>query len=232
MKWLLIPKRSNKDMSSRLSRLSAYTIYLAAAWSGCFTMGVELLGGRLLAPYFGTSIFVWGAIIFVFMSCLSIGYLLGGQYSTDNPSMTRLGFLLVGEAILTIHVPTTGGMIMEFLSYIVPDPRYGSLLGSILLFGPTTIVAGMISPYAVRLLISDLRESGKSAGFLYFVSTLGSAAGTILTSFYLVLYQEIDTIILTFITTSLVAGLALLAADRFGRDVTSSVRCRPVTGVD
>ncbi len=35
-------------------------LYFAAAWSGFFVMGVELLGGRLLAPYFGSSIFVWG----------------------------------------------------------------------------------------------------------------------------------------------------------------------------
>ncbi|MBV6747175.1 fused MFS/spermidine synthase [Xanthomonas vasicola] len=191
-------------------------IYLAAAWSGFFVMGIELLGGRLLAPYFGTSIFVWGALIAVFMTCLAIGYLLGGQLSLRSPSRQRLGLLLVGEALLAVPILLCGDVMLEWLSYAVPDPRYGSLLGAALLFGAPTLFSGMISPYAVRLLIDDLNRSGRSAGRLYFASTLGSAAGTILTSFYLVLWFELDTIIVSLIAMSFVAGLALLAAGRRG----------------
>ncbi|HHZ23876.1 TPA: fused MFS/spermidine synthase [Xanthomonas vasicola pv. zeae] len=191
-------------------------MYLAAAWSGFFVMGIELLGGRLLAPYFGTSIFVWGALIAVFMTCLAIGYLLGGQLSLRSPSRQRLGLLLVGEALLAVPILLGGDVMLEWLSYAVPDPRYGSLLGAALLFGAPTLFSGMISPYAVRLLIDDLNRSGRSAGRLYFVSTLGSAAGTILTSFYLVLWFELDTIIVSLIAMSFVAGLALLAAGRRG----------------
>lgn len=192
-------------------------IYTAAGWSGFFVMGVELLGGRLLAPYFGSSIFVWGGIIAVFMTCLSIGYLIGGQLSLRKPSMSRLGMLLAGEAILALPIIAAGDVILEYLSYLVPDPRYGSLLGSLLLFGAPTLMSGMISPYAVRLLISDLHKSGRSAGVLYFVSTLGSAAGTILTSFYFVLYLEINTIILSLICASTAVGVTLLIADRSER---------------
>lgn len=60
-------------------------LYLVAGWSGCFVMAIELLGGRLLAPFFGSSIYVWGAIITVFMLALSIGYLLGGRWSLRSP---------------------------------------------------------------------------------------------------------------------------------------------------
>ena len=56
-------------------------LYLIAGWSGFFVMALELLGGRLLAPYFGSSIYVWGAIITVFMLALSVGYLAGGYWS-------------------------------------------------------------------------------------------------------------------------------------------------------
>ncbi len=189
-------------------------IYTAAGWSGFFVMGVELLGGRLLAPYFGSSIFVWGGIIAIFMTCLSAGYLIGGQLSLREPSMSRLGWLLIGEAILALPIIAAGDVVLEFLSYLIPDPRYGSLAGSFLLFGAPTVLSRMISPYAVRLLISDIAESGRSAGVLYFVSTLGSAAGTILTSFYLVLYMDVDAIILSLICSSGAVGAALLLAER------------------
>lgn len=189
-------------------------IYTAAAWSGFFVMGVELLGGRLLAPFFGSSIFVWGGIIAVFMMCLSLGYLIGGQLSLRKPTLTFLGVLLTGEALLTLPIISVGDLILERLSYAVPDPRYGSLLGAFMLFGLPTIMSGMISPYAVRLLISNVSASGRSAGVLYFASTLGSAAGTIITSFYLVLYMNIDTIIMALIGISATIGLTLITIGR------------------
>lgn len=189
-------------------------IYIAAAWSGFFVMGIELLGGRLLAPYFGNSIFVWGALITVFMTCLAIGYLLGGKLSLQTPALKTLGMLLIFEAMLALPIVFAGDWMLDTLSYAVPDPRYGSLLGSALLFGAPTVFSGMVSPYAVRLLVRDIAKAGREAGILYFVSTLGSAGGTILTTFYLVLFFEIDTIILSLILTSLAIGTALFAVGR------------------
>lgn len=195
-------------------------VYAAAGWSGFFVMGVELLGGRLLAPFFGNSIFVWGGIIAVFMACLSLGYLLGGRFSLHQPTLSRLGLLLLGEALLALPIIAMGDTVLEALSDVVPDPRYGSLLGSLLLFGAPTVLSGMISPYAVRLLVSALDSSGLSAGRLYFVSTLGSATGTILTSFYLVLYLEINTILLCFMGISALVGATLIVADRTRRQAS------------
>src|SRR5690606_41443512 len=73
--------------------------YLIAGWSGLFVMAVELLGGRLLAPTFGSSIYVWGAIITTFMLPLSLGYLAGGRWSTRAPSVRRLGMILIAAAL-------------------------------------------------------------------------------------------------------------------------------------
>jgi hypothetical protein len=184
-------------------------IYFAAAWSGFFVMGVELLGGRLLAPYFGNSIFVWGALITVFMTCLAIGYLLGGKLSLRSPALKTLGLLLIFESLLALPTVFAADVMLDNLSYWVPDPRYGALIGAALLFGAPTIFSGMVSPYAVCLLVRDLKRTGREAGILYFVSTLGSAGGTIATTFYLVLYFEIDTIILSLIGMSLLVGSSL-----------------------
>jgi len=98
---------------------------------------------------------------------------------------------------------------MEFIFLHIEDPRYGSLTTAAFLFMIPTIILGMISPYSVRLLVDNVEESGKVAGALYFTSTLGSAIGTLMTSFYLVLWFEVDSIIT--ILTLILLGIALLA---------------------
>lgn len=180
--------------------------YLIAGWSGFFVMAVELLGGRLLAPTFGSSIYVWGAIITVFMLALSLGYLAGGRYSMTSPSVRRLGSILIVAAMTVTPVLLFTEQMLDALSVAVPDPRFASLLSAIALFFVPTFFSGMVSPYAVRLLVEDRATSGRHAGQLYFVSTFGSAAGTLLTSFYLVLVLEVNQILLGLLLISCVIG--------------------------
>jgi hypothetical protein len=182
-------------------------LYLIAGWSGFFVMAVELLGGRLLAPYFGSSIYVWGAIITVFMLALSLGYLLGGRASLHAPSLKRLALILASAAVTTLPILLVGDSLLEHLSATLTDPRFGSLTAAALLFFLPTCISGMVSPYAVRLLITYRASAGHLAGKLYFVSTFGSAAGTLLTSFYLVLYLEVNTILLLMLSISALIGL-------------------------
>jgi len=172
-------------------------------------MSLELLGGRLMAPYFGNSIYVWGSIITVFMASLSVGYLLGGRWSLANPSLVRFGSIFVGGAVLLYPLVYFSEPAMAWVFERIEDPRFGSLAASCLLFVLPTVMLGMISPYSVRLLVRNTEESGNIAGRLYFVSTFGSTLGTLGTSFYFVLWFEIDTI-LSLLTLSLVP-MGLLA---------------------
>ncbi len=200
------------DVSERL-RLEQFRkalVFLLAGWSGYFVMAIELLSGRLLAPNFGNSIYVWGGVITVFMLSLSMGYLLGGHLSVHAPSLRRLGYLMLGAAVLTLPVVFWGEPLLDWIFDSVHDPRYGSLLASSALFFLPTAISGTVSPYAIRLLVKHLHASGKSAGSLYFVSTFGSAVGTILTSFYLVLWFEINQILLGMIAASVTLGLAAI----------------------
>ncbi|HEX2494663.1 MAG TPA: fused MFS/spermidine synthase [Steroidobacter sp.] len=176
--------------------------YVIAGWSGFFVMAVELLGGRLLAPTFGSSIYVWGAIITVFMLALSLGYLAGGRYSMHTPTVRRLGVILLTAALAALPVLLFSGAMLEAAAQAAPDPRFGSLLGAALLFFAPTFFSGMVSPYAVRLVVQDRSSSGRHAGQLYFVSTFGSAAGTLCTSFYLVLIMEVNQILLGMLAIS------------------------------
>lgn len=167
-------------------------------------MSLELLGGRILAPWFGSSIYVWGSIITVFMLSLSVGYFIGGRLSLHSPSLGKFGCLFLLAAVILVPVVYLAEPVMIWVFERIEDPRYGSLAASLALFVAPTVVLGTISPYSVRLLVRNREESGKVAGTLYFVSTLGSALGTLATSFYFVLWFEMDTIV------AVLAGLLLL----------------------
>jgi hypothetical protein len=195
--------------TSLLSRPAAIVCYVVAFWSGFFVMGVELLGGRLLAPSFGSSVYVWGALIAIFMLALSLGYLAGGAWSLRSPTLAKLGLLLAIAALTALPILPLSLTPLEDLSIAIPDPRFGSLTAAAMLFFVPTFFSGMVSPYCVRLLVEDEQSSGRRAGQLYFVSTFGSAAGTILTSFYFVLWFDVNVILLFMIGVS--AVLALLA---------------------
>ncbi len=173
-------------------------------------MSLELLGGRVLAPYFGSSIYVWGSIITVFMLSLSLGYLFGGRLSVRNPNLLKFGSIFLVGAILLYPLVLFAEPTMQFIFQHIEDPRYGSLVASTGLFMIPTVFLGMISPYSVRLLVVSVEHSGQVAGRLYFVSTLGSSLGTLATSFYLVLMFEINTILIL-----LTSALVIMSAVAF-----------------
>jgi hypothetical protein len=149
------------------------------------------------------------------MLSLSLGYLLGGKLSVNNPSLTRFASIFGLGAILLYPLILFAEPVMEFIFLHIEDPRYGSLVASTFLLFLPTVILGMISPYSVRLLVTKVEESGKVAGTLYFVSTLGSAIGTLMTSFYFILWFEVNTV-LTLLTLVLlgVAGVAVFVGRR------------------
>lgn len=192
-----------------------WLVYLLAFSGGFIIMSLELLGGPLLAPYFGSSVYVWGSIISVFMLALSAGYLIGGQLSMPSATLTRFGGLFCLAAALLAPLPWVNEWVMNLIFEAVEDPRFGSLLACMSLFFLPTMVLGTISPYAVRLLVQTTIQAGAVAGRLYFVSTAGSALGTLLTSFYLVLWFEMNTLFgLLCVTLGGCGAIALLLAPR------------------
>jgi spermidine synthase len=191
--------------------LEIFLIFLIAGWSGFYVMSIELLSGRILAPYFGSSIYVWGGIISVFMVALSIGYLAGGRLSIKDASLRKLSLFLLSAAIATIPIVSLHEFALDRIFSLIQDPRYGSVVSTTLLFFLPTTILGMASPYSVRLLVKEHELSGHYTGLLFFVSTFGSAAGTIITSFYLVLYLELNSIIWMIIGISAAIGFIALA---------------------
>ena len=200
-----------QELSQAHHKILRITVLCVAFISGFAIMCVELLGGRILSPFFGSSVYVWGSIITVFMLSLSIGYLSGGKLSTRNPNPVTYSLFFVVAAIFIIPIVLFADAIMEQVFLLIEDPRYGSLVASIGLFFVPTTILGMISPYSIRLLVQNQDHSGQVAGQLYFVSTLGSALGTLATSFYFVLWFDVDHILIGTILTLITAGLVVLA---------------------
>lgn len=188
--------------------------------SGFSIMTVEMLGARILSPYFGGSLSVWGSIITIFMLALSVGYLIGGRLSTRHPSPVTYAGFFIAAAITTLPLILLADLIMEPIFLTILDPRYGSLLASILLFFIPTAILGMISPYSVRLMVESHTHSGHMAGVLFFVSTVGSAIGTLGTSFYFVLWFEVNQILWGAVAALLVAAATILITQQIvqGRD--------------
>lgn len=159
-----------------------------------------------MAPYFGSSIYVMGGILTTYMLALSFGYLLGGLISAKEPRLWKLAGLLALEALLTLPV-ISAEPLLEAISVALPDPRWGSIVSSMCLFAIPTVISGMVSPYAIRLLVRGIGSSGREAGGVYFISTIGSAAGTIGTSFFLVLIFDIHRLITLLSVVSLVVAV-------------------------
>ena len=183
--------------------------------SGFCIMTIEMLGARILSPYFGGSLSVWGSIITIFMLALALGYLLGGRLSTRTPSGVTYALFFIGAALFSVPIILFADIIMNPIMINIEDARYGSLLASIFLFFIPTSILGMISPYSVRLMVNKEEHSGHMAGLLYFISTLGSALGTLGTSFYFVLWYEVNQILWGSVLSLMLAGFVILFFDKF-----------------
>jgi MFS family permease len=153
---------------------------------GAVVMSFEILGSRVLAPNFGSSVFVWGSLISVFLAGLSAGYYLGGWLADRNPSSRKLGLMIIVPGILFLTFPLYSTPVSDWLFVKDLGVRLSPLLASLILFLIPSVFLGIVSPYTAKLMICSLHTSGKTIGTLYALSTFGSIIGTLITSFYLI----------------------------------------------
>ena len=163
--------------------------------SGAVLMALEIVGSRVLAPYFGSSIFVWGSLISVVMAALSIGYYWGGWMSAREPSYGKLLTLLVVPGILIFFLPFIYPSVNEWIASHDFGTRLNPLIACSALFLLPGVFLGTISPYVIRLAATKLHTVGSTAGTLYAISTCGSIFGTLLTAFYLIPVLGVSNII-------------------------------------
>ena len=163
--------------------------------AGAVVMALELVGSRILASDFGSSIFVWGSLIGVVLTALSLGYSYGGRLADRVLSYRVFCSIIFSAGLFTLFMPYLASIVIDLALSLGLGERYGPLLVTTLLLGLPTFLLGMVSPYAIRLVTSSLSSLGKVAGNLYALSTVGSIAGTFATVFFLIPSLEVRTII-------------------------------------
>jgi len=188
------------------------SIAMAAFGSGWILMGLEILAGRMLTPFFGGEIYVWGSIIGVFLAGLSIGYVLGGLLSKLWPSPWGISVVLILAAVALVPVGLFYDGIAEGVAGWDWSVRWGCLAAAAILFLPPSVLLGMISPYAVRLTARRMETVGLSAGLLYALATIGSFLGCILTAFYFILWLGLRVLVLLSALGLVLLGLIVAAA--------------------
>src|SRR5690348_7860720 len=151
---------------------------------GLVSMLLEMSASRLLAPYFGTSLFIWANLIGLVLIYLSAGYFIGGRLADRYPSMRLLCILTTAAALATGLIPFISKPVLDWsvsgMTEVNASVFYSSLVAVILLFGVPITLLGMVSPFAVRLSARSVGSTGRSAGGLYALSTVGSIVGTFL----------------------------------------------------
>ncbi len=165
---------------------TGFILCTVAFLSGFSLMGYEILGSRILAPYFGSSVYVWGGLIAVFMFGLSIGYSVGGRLADRHSSYIELGCIIFCSVLFIFLVSYYGKLICSSISVLAIDIKYSALAASAILFTIPCICMGVVSPYLVKLSIKEQQEIGKKVGNIYAVSTVGGILGTLFVSFYLI----------------------------------------------
>ena len=176
-------------------KLRAVAIILVACVCGWFVMELEVLGVRVLAPYFGSAVYVvMGSVIGVFLLSLSVGYMLGGWLSRKANSKRALGVNLMAAGAWLCAMPFFIEPVCDGIFNFGLDEKWGSLLAAVVLFGPPTVLLGTVSPTAVRWLTRRASDSGLNAGLVLALSTVASFAGCVVTAFYLVLLSVRRTI--------------------------------------
>ncbi len=170
--------------------LPATALVLIACICGWFMMQLEILGVRLLIPYFGSSAtVVTGSVIGVFLLSLSIGYLLGGWLCTRVKDALWLGITMIAVGLWKCLIPSIAQQVCDPISISQLDEKWGSLLAAFILFGIPTVLLGTVSPVVVSQLTARTGNSGFSTGLVLATSTLASFSGCVITAFYLILYS-------------------------------------------
>jgi len=193
-------------------------IYAIAFLSGAALMGLEMVGSRILAPTFGSSIFIWGSLIGVVLAALSLGYYAGGRLADRYPDPVPLSILLGLSGLWILAIPSMSGAVFQRLAGFTG--ARGPLLACLALFFVPSLLMAMVTPWCMRLTIKSVEGAGRSSGMLNAVSNLGSIAGTFATSFYLIPRIGTGAILRSIAAVLLFLGLVVAVLSRRRRIVT------------
>jgi hypothetical protein len=173
------------------------TVFLA----GFVILTIEITGSRILTPFFGSTIYVWSALILTTLAGLAAGYHFGGKIADKYNSLDILLNLITVSGVFLLLIPLIKNPVLSLSNQF--GIVFGPALSTIITFGLPMGLLGIVSPYSAKLVVSDNKTLGTKVGNLYSLSTLGSLAGGLLSGYFFALFFSAKTIFI-------ISGLILI----------------------
>jgi len=207
---------------SKQAFANRWGLYFLVFVAGAAVMVLEILGTRIISPYFGVTLYVWTALIFVTLVSLAGGYYCGGALADRFPGVKLTAGVMIGAATTIVLIPTLAPFVLPFTNSW--GVRWGTLVSALILFGPALFLLAMVGPSAVKMHTADLGRVGFSVGSLYGVSTIGSCVGTLVTAYWLIPSMRTYSILyLVSIGLAGTGGLYLMMARTFREPAAAGV---------
>ncbi len=197
--------------------------------SSACTMILELVAGRIIAPYVGVSLYTWTSVIGVVLAGMSLGNYLGGRLADRWGSLRLLGLLFLSGGFTSLGV-----LAADVLGVRLPDawPIVVRILvlTTVLFFVPSLLL-GTISPVVIKLAVRDLARTGSTVGRISAAGTVGSIVGTFATGFILIAWFGTHVVVWGVAVVLLaMAALFLIASAPRGRLALATVALTVIAG--
>lgn len=161
-----------------------YLFYLLSFLEGASVMAAELLGAKMLAPFFGSSLYVWSSVLGITLGGLAMGYFAGGILSGKKNAERNLFYILLASAVFLMVMPILAKTVMVHTSGL--SLLVSILFSSLIFLFPPVFFMGMVSPMIIRCVSAAGNNSAQAAGTVFAVSTVGGILSTFLLGFYFI----------------------------------------------
>ncbi len=175
------------------AKREAFFLRVCLFLTGACALVLEILGTRLISPYYGSSLYTWSALITVTLVALAAGYHWGGRLADRTPALTLAARLLSAAALSTALAPLLRAPVLKAASPL--GVQLGALISAAALVAPALVLLSALGPLAVRLISDSVAVVGRSTGVIYGLSTLGSVVGAALAGFVLVPHLALSQIL-------------------------------------
>lgn len=188
--------------------ISYKKLYTISFIEGASVMAVEIAGAKLLAPFFGSSLYVWSSVMAITLGGLASGYFLGGKLSKRKDKERMLFYILAIAVCCMSSMPFLNSLLYSAANYLSLLPAV--VISTFVLLFPTMLCMGATSPLIISVLTTQVNDSGENSGKIYAISTTGGILATFLSGFYLIPNYGITFTLLCFSVLLALVSLFLL----------------------
>ena len=178
---------------------------------------LEIVAGRLLAPYIGVSLYTWTSIIGVILAGLSLGNWIGGRMADRGAGHTAVGSVLLVAAVTSLAILPLLIWVAGFIQQQSLSLISASFIFVLVLFFVPAALLGIIAPLLTTLCLKLDNRPGTVVGRMHALSAIGSIVGTFVTGYWLVQWLGTRTIIVVVATLLFLIGLIFLLSKTPGR---------------